>query len=112
MKHYILEDEKVIEETDVLKWVSWFENANRQIANNYVGQVQISTVFLGIDHFFGNTDIPILFETMIFGGEYDNYQERYCTLEEAKEGHKKWYKKVLSPLTYSSKLFLGLDIED
>lgn len=112
MKHYILEDEKITEETDILKWASWFETANRKIDNNYVGQVQISTVFLGIDHSFGDTDTPILFETMVFGGEYDNCQERYYTIEEAKEGHKKWYRKVLSPLIFSSDLFLGIDIED
>ena len=47
----------------------------------------VSTVFLGMDHSFdGGT--PVLFETMIFGGEYDQFQERYCTWDEAEEGHK------------------------
>jgi hypothetical protein len=32
---------------------------------------------------------PVLFETMVFGGEYDEYQERYHTYDEAEEGHKR-----------------------
>ena len=32
---------------------------------------------------------PILFETMIFGGEYDGYQERYSNYEDSFIGHKK-----------------------
>jgi hypothetical protein len=47
----------------------------------------VSTVFLGIDHGFG--DDPILFETMVFGGEYDGIQKRYSTWDEAVEGHYK-----------------------
>jgi hypothetical protein len=30
---------------------------------------------------------PILFETMIFGGPYDQYMDRYCTWAEAEAGH-------------------------
>ena len=30
---------------------------------------------------------PVLFESMIFGGEHDEYQRRYCTYDEALEGH-------------------------
>ena len=32
---------------------------------------------------------PILWETMIFGGEHNEYQGRYTTYEDAIEGHKK-----------------------
>ena len=55
--------------------------------------VLISTVFLGIDH--GYNGVPLLFETMIFGGEHDGYQERYSTWEEAEKGHQKQLIKVL-----------------
>lgn len=48
----------------------------------------ISTVFLGTMHIGG------LFETMIFGGEHDQYQDRYYTKEAALEGHKKAIEKV------------------
>jgi len=55
--------------------------------------VRVSTVFLGIDHSFsalvsGNDPVaPVLFETMIFGGEHDQYQERCCTWAEAEAMH-------------------------
>lgn len=76
-------------EPDLLKWAKWFEHAERQIARDILpGDVLVSTVFLGIDHsFFGN--IPLLFETMVFGGKYDQFQERYATREEALAGHAK-----------------------
>lgn len=49
----------------------------------------VSTVFLGIDHSFtlNDTSPPILFETMIFGGEHSDYCRRYETWDEAQKGH-------------------------
>ena len=32
---------------------------------------------------------PLLFETMIFGGPHDGYQERYTFWDEAEAGHAK-----------------------
>lgn len=49
--------------------------------------VSISTVFLSLDHSHGG-DRPVLFETMIFGGHYDQEQYRYYTWEDAEIGHK------------------------
>lgn len=49
--------------------------------------ITVSTVFLGIDHNYGPEGPPILFETMIFGGPHNNYQRRYCTWDEAEQGH-------------------------
>lgn len=51
------------------------------------GDAVISTVWLGIDHSFGFGK-PLIFETMIFGGPADQYQDRYSTLAEAEAGHK------------------------
>lgn len=54
--------------------------------HNYV----VSTVLLGLDHGFGRGR-PVIFETMIFQdddmGGLD--QDRYCTLAEAKAGHRR-----------------------
>lgn len=58
--------------------------------------VRVSTVFLGLNHAWGEDMPPILFETMIFGGEHDQYQERYNTWDEAVEGHKRAMELVLS----------------
>lgn len=49
------------------------------------GEVHVSTVFLGMDHGFGG--MPLLFETMIFGGELDQFQDRYPTWDMAVAGH-------------------------
>ena len=72
-----------------LEWAKWFETADRVVAKDQVGNMRVSTVFLGIDHSF-RAGPPILFETMIFGGPFDNdeYQERYSTWDQAVAGHK------------------------
>lgn len=57
----------------------------RHVASDTFGDVTISTVFLGLDH--GWNDIPVVFETMIFGGEHDQYQERYTNWLDAELGH-------------------------
>jgi len=53
-----------------------------------IGDIFVSTVFLGLDHAW-NSDVPVLWETMIFRGEYDQYQDRYTSVEDALKGHKK-----------------------
>ncbi len=83
---FILEGKTPKPVDDVLEWARWFEKADRRVAKTKVGVVKISTVFLGLDHSCGGS-IPILFETMIFGGKHNDYQERYTTWEEAEAGH-------------------------
>lgn len=51
-----------------------------------VDGTRVSTVFLAFDHGMWS-EKPILFETMIFGGDHDGYQERYSTWDEAEIGH-------------------------
>jgi len=86
MKNYILEG-KTPKEVDMMEWAKWFETAERHVAKTEISkEVNVSTVFLGLDHNYGG-GTPILFETMILGGEHDEYQERYATYEEAEAGH-------------------------
>lgn len=65
-----------------------------------IERVFISTVFLGIDHNHSQVGEPILFETMIFSGKYDQFQERYRTWLEARENHVrivnklKWFRSL------------------
>jgi hypothetical protein len=42
---------------------------------------------MGIDHGFTGTGPPVIFETMVFGGNFDDACMRYCTEQEAQEGH-------------------------
>jgi hypothetical protein len=56
--------------------------------------VEVSTVWLGLDHNWW-PDGPIkIFETMIFGGDLDLEQWRYSTEEEALVGHAETCKLV------------------
>lgn len=85
---YILKDRKPIEEPDGMKWAEWFSNntEDRIVAQTTLDKAQVSTVFLGLDHAFGGPK-PVLFETMVFGGEHDQLMYRYHTWEEAEKGH-------------------------
>lgn len=66
---------------------------DRHVGNDTIGDVEVSTVFLGIDHSFGSGP-PLLFETMVFGGELDQEQERYSTEAEAAAGHRAMVERV------------------
>jgi hypothetical protein len=87
---YILEEDGTIKKVDTETWSKWFEKAERHVGNDFLdNDVHVSTVFLGLDQNFSDEGPPLLFETMIFGGPNDQYQDRYATKEEALEGHAK-----------------------
>lgn len=58
---------------------------------------RVSTVFLRLDHRHGDLEgDPILFESMFFPNQDDWMEEdceRYCTYEEATEGHRRMVEK-------------------
>lgn len=86
---YILSGKEAVPVDDLIAWATWFETADRTVARTEISpEVRVSTVFLGLDHSFGH-GLPMLFETMVFGGEHDQYQERYMTWEGAERGHQK-----------------------
>jgi hypothetical protein len=88
--HYILELDGSLKVVPLMEWARWFETAERHLGNDFLDEgVHVSTVFLGIDHNFGLNGPPLLFETMIFGGPHDQYQDRYATRDEALAGHAK-----------------------
>lgn len=91
--NYILDGKNIKEEPDGEAWLNWFGRTDRHVAEDTFGKTTVSTVFLGIDHNHLGS-IPILFETMIFGGPFDSEQERYATYEQAENGHKRWVEKV------------------
>jgi hypothetical protein len=95
---YVLDGHVPLEEPHLLVWGRWLEMANRSVADETVGDVRISTVFLGLDHGFGARR-PILFETMVFGGPLDQECERYATWDEAEEGHRIMRARVIAATT-------------
>lgn len=88
---YILEGKTPKPCSDLYKWAMWMEvRGNSRV--KYVklpGGIEVSTVFLGIfiASPFEPEGKPILFETMIFGGEHDMYRRQYATWDEAEKGH-------------------------
>jgi hypothetical protein len=86
---YILDGKKPIP-ADLTTWANWFETYRdkRIVGRDQVGDVDISTVFLSIDHQFGDGP-PLLFETMIFGGAHDQRQTRCSTWAEAEDMHRR-----------------------
>lgn len=51
---------------DLTAWVQWMESNKRIVRQDTIGDVFISTVFLGLDHGIGLSEHPILWETMVF----------------------------------------------
>ena len=99
---YILKGKRPIPCNDLLKWADWMQTANCVVrkdtakvtfAGKPVGEIMISTVFLGLDHSFGG-DEPLLFETIVFGGPLDQEMERCTTWEAAEKMHEKMIERV------------------
>lgn len=112
--HAILDGKKVvpvnIQTTDeMIVWGKFMQDvlARRVAYNNLGNGVEVSTVFLGLDHGYGG--MPLWFETMIFGGPHDESVHRYATWQEAEWAHK-CVVKALEDGTYSeeNKPFLRL----
>lgn len=89
----VLKDKLVVPVSNVMDWATDFETTIKRVGDDSVGDVRVSTVFLGVNHSYGYGP-PLWFETMIFGGEYDQHQWRYETWFEAETGHKEILKTV------------------
>jgi hypothetical protein len=88
-----------------LQWGDRFHNLNyRRVVWTDLGPVQVSTVWLGIDHGWG-LGPPVIFETFIFcendqaltgadGEELIDTWGRYRTIEEAIAGHEEAVRQV------------------
>lgn len=87
------ENREPVYEPDTKKFSEWFGKADRVVAKDAVGDVLVSTVFLGINHQFGEGP-PILFETLVFDGPLDGEMHRYSTWDEAVEGHRQMLVEV------------------
>lgn len=104
-RKYLLQGHKVIcVEGNLLAWAEWYENADRRVAQDILrdgtDEIRISTVFLGVDHNFNDDDhVPMLFETMVFGGHLDETINIYPTWIDAEEGHKQMVERVKELIT-------------
>lgn len=74
---------------DMNGWMRLYEEHGieyKRVAYDQINDVVVSTVWLGMDLSWDDGP-PLIFETMIFGGAYDDDQWRYSTEAEAREGH-------------------------
>jgi hypothetical protein len=85
MYYRLTEDKKVVP-VEMLEWARAFEKDRLIKKTELDNGVLVSTVFLGLDHQYGNGP-PLVFETMIFGTGGDEYQTRCSTYEQALEMH-------------------------
>jgi hypothetical protein len=84
---YILKDREPVAVESLEQWARWrAAEIDNHVADDTFGEVRVSTIFLGLDHSFGDGP-PLLFETMIFGGKHDQEQWRCSTWDEAQKQH-------------------------
>jgi hypothetical protein len=95
MGHYILNDQgepmevNVDDDAGLMHWAMWFDQANRIVKQERIGELEVSTIFLGLDHRFGEGP-PILWETLVFGGSTEEMLERCAgTREQAEAMHER-----------------------
>jgi len=70
------------------EWSRLFSDAQyRRVALDETPNGKVSTVWLGLDHAFSERAMPLIFETMVFGGPLDGECERYAFEEDAVAGH-------------------------
>lgn len=72
----------------LMRWATLMEDKRyREVAFTQSEDAAVSTVWLGLDHRIFGEGPPLIFETMVFGGEHNGACERYATLHEARLGH-------------------------
>lgn len=111
MYYYLDQDHNVIPCVDVHEWSSKFVEHMRRVRFDEVDKSQISTVFLGLDHNWGEGP-PVVFETMIFSdnADIDSYMARYSTWDEAVKGHELTVQAVKDGVNINQRKTLKLRI--
>jgi hypothetical protein len=95
---YILDEDGNPKVASPIEWAVWWETADRHVAHTMILNVEVSTVFLGINCNYSGVGPPVLWETMIFGeldiNGFDQKQWRYSSKEAALKGHEEAVKQV------------------
>jgi hypothetical protein len=97
--HYVLVGHVPVKAKNLAEWIAGvderFTKASQfnvdpwQVAMTRIGDVDVSTVFIALDLNFlrRDGDQPLVFETMVFGGAHDGFQQRCSTWDDALEQH-------------------------
>lgn len=70
------------------EWANSWEHEDRHVEKTslWFGFIWVSTVWLGLNHQYGEGE-PLIYETMVFIGGSGDDEERYSTLAQATRGH-------------------------
>jgi len=90
-KYYILKGKKPVI-CKIMDWCKWFGRADRTVNQTYVGDVHISTVFMGIEDL--ERVPPMVFETAVYKCDIDFKTIRYSTWSKAISGHNQMVKRI------------------
>jgi hypothetical protein len=87
--YYILNDDHTTTPCEMMVWAKWLSEDRKRVIvkQDIIGEVKVSTVFLGLNHAYLGQGAPLIFETMIFGGPEDGYQDRCTTWQQAEKMH-------------------------
>jgi len=80
---------------DLLEWGTLMEDSFYKIVKqDRLGPYFVSTVWIGLDHGFGEP-LPLIFETMVFKGKSERDLDcwRYATEDEALASHQRMIEK-------------------
>lgn len=97
-QYYLLIDKIAIPHHNLLEWACAMEQTNKRIAETYVGNLRVSTIFVGFNMAMSPERPPDIFETIIFKNESNMIEFRYSTYEEAEVGHALAVKKAKNML--------------
>jgi len=110
MEHYILNDKNEAVPAHFMEWADWMETTRhdgkdrRRVARSEVNGYDISTVFLGLNHAYGEDGPPEIFETMVWDpAGKEVYLMRYATWDEAEAGHNAachWVSQAAKAISY------------
>lgn len=86
--------------TDTIRWCQWMQTADRKVDLTVIGPVDVSTVFLGLDHSHGQGS-PLLWETMTFSDDLNGppQEQDRCsgTWADAQAMHDRMVDKIRNP---------------
>jgi hypothetical protein len=80
---FILNERMEPQAADPFEYMEWMRKYDTIIAKDWVGRIEISTAFIGVDY----DPRPKLFETMVFGDPYQDFKQTHRTYSEAIRFH-------------------------
>jgi hypothetical protein len=91
--HVLDEENRLVPVSGLKEWAEKITEEKRHVRKTFIGEVEVSTVFLGFDHSWGFGK-PEFFETLISAGNHSGWKQRYSSYDQALAGHKKWVEKT------------------